>query len=663
MRRHLVLAILFVGLAGQASRADDNLPTLQEVLGPLPGPPGVLIDEAGKRVGEIWGRKHVHVTRLRDIPKPLRQALIDTEDPSFYGNPGFDPRGIARALFKNLMAGKAKEGGSTLTQQLAKTLLGDRSRTINRKVKEAWLTVQLERQFTKDAILERYLNEVYWGHGAYGVAAAAEVYFDRPLAQLSLGQSALLVALLKGPSAYDPFDDKRVRSAAERQAYVLDRMVAQQHLSQAEADKASHRLELSQLDIRLSRKKTSPAWAAARVRRYLGVATRTRPGLWFKRRVAEILSARHGARAVQEGGLTVRVTMDPIIQQAAEEAAARGIARDGKRYGFSQVAIVVVEPGTGKVKALVGGVGNTEYDRTMARLQPGSSFKPFVYLTAFAGGRTPEDPVVDKPVRYPAGAGRFYEPKNDDNKFRGPTTLRVALEHSINAVAVELLSEVGIGPVVDTARRAGLVSPLAADLTLALGSSAVTPLEMATAYASFANDGVWTQPVIYSEVAGPSGQILEHPVPRQTKAFEPEPVRTLVSVLQGVVERGTAAGNGIGRPSAGKTGTTDRFRDAWFVGFTPQLVTAVWVGNDDRKPMRQGAFGGRIAAKIWKDVMIPAHKGKAIARFPAPPQASPSLPASLSSPASDSWWPFGRDATAGRPAVYPTPRMPPGPRP
>jgi len=661
----LLVAGAAIALAVPPALADDNLPTLQEVLGPLPGPPSVLLDEGGKKVAEIWGRKHLHVTRLKDIPKVARQALIDTEDPSFYGNPGFDPRGIARALFKNLMAGKAKEGGSTLTQQLAKTLMGDRSRTINRKVKEAWLTVQLEQQFTKDAILERYLNEVYFGHGAYGITAAAEVYFDRPVSQLTLGQAALLVALLKGPAAYDPFDDSRVRAAADRQAYVLDRMVAQGHLTKAQADTASNRAAIALLDARLAQKKTTPARHAARIRRYLGVVTTTRPGLWFKRRVAEVLSARHGARTVQEGGLTVRVTMDPAIQQAAEEAARRGLERDGKRFGFSQVAIVVVEPGTGKVRALVGGAGNTEYDRTMARLQPGSSFKPFVYLTAFARGRTPEDPVVDQSVRFPSGRGRYYEPKNDDGKHRGPTTLRVALEHSINVVAVSLLSEVGIGPVVDTARKFGLVSPLSPDLTLALGSSAVTPLEMATAYAGFASDGVWTQPVIYSEVSAPGGNVLEHPVPRQAKAFEPEPVRMLVDVMQGVINRGTATGAALGRPAAGKTGTTDQFRDAWFVGFTPQLCAAVWVGNDDRKPMRQGAFGGRLAARIWKDVMIAAHAGKPISKFPPPPQASPSVPATPSEPASESWWPFGRDATGtiGRPAVYPTSGMPPGPRP
>lgn len=618
------------------ARADDNLPTLQQVLGPLPGPPTVLVDESGRTVGEIWGRKHLHVTRLAEIPRHLRQALIDTEDPSFYGNPGFDPRGIARALFKNLLAGRAREGGSTLTQQLAKALLGDRSRTLDRKVKEAWLTLQLEQQFTKDAILERYLNEVYWGHGAYGVGAAAEVYFDRPVGRLTLGQAALLVAMLKGPAAYDPLDDRTLQAALARTNYVLGRMVEQGHLSRAEAENAAHRKEIERMEARVASGKLSRAQANARIRSRLGlVGPRRRSGLWFRRRVAEVLMARHGAKLVQEGGLIVKVTMDPVIQEAAEKAAERGLGRDGKRYGFSQAAIVAVEPGSGKVRALVGGVGNTEYDRTMARLQPGSSFKPFVYLTAFARGRTPEDPVVDRPVRFPAGPGRWYSPRNDDGKFRGETTLRTALEHSINAVAVALLAETGIAPVIETARKFGIVSPLSPDLTLALGSSAVSPLELATAYAGFANDGIWTQPVIYTEVVAPDGRVLERPVARQTRAFDPVPVRTLVSVLEGVLTRGTAAGNGIGRPAAGKTGTTDDFRDAWFVGFTPQLCTAVWVGNDDRRPMRSGAFGGRIAARIWHDVMIPAHRGKAIVAFQPAPSPTPSaVPPAGEGPAS-----------------------------
>jgi penicillin-binding protein 1A len=630
--------------------ADEKLPTLQEVLGPLPGPPSVLIDEGGKRVGEIWGAKHVHVAPLRDVPPSLRQALIDTEDPSFYGNAGFDPRGIARALFKNLLAGKAKEGGSTLSQQLAKTLLGDRSRTLNRKVKEAWLTVQLEQQFTKLAILERYLNEVYWGHGAYGVAAASEVYFDKPVGQLSLTQAALLVAMLKGPSAYDPFDDESLRATVDRAGYVLDRMVENGHLRKPDADRAALRGDLALIDQKVASRRYSPARAATRIRRLLGMAPKEgKPGRWFKKRVSDVLIARHGAKAVQEGGLTVRVTMDSAIQKAAEEAAARGIAQNGRRYGFSQVAIVAVEPGSGKVRALVGGVGKTEYDRTMARLQPGSSFKPFVYLTAFAQGRSPEDHVQDKAVRFPAGPGRWYEPKNFDHKHRGDTTLRVALEQSINSVAVALLADVGIGPVVDTARRFGLVSPINPDLTLALGSSGMTPLEMATAYAGFANDGVWTQPVIYADVTGANGQALERPVPRQTRVFEPEPVRMLVSVMQGVIDRGTAHGNGIGRPAAGKTATTDRLQDAWFIGFTPQLCVAVWVGNDDRKPMRQGASGGRVAAHIWKDVMIAAHAGKPIVAFTPP---LPPLPPAASASPVLSQAPSTSSPDFGRPAEY-----------
>ncbi|MBU6428444.1 MAG: transglycosylase domain-containing protein [Cyanobacteria bacterium REEB65] len=649
----------------QSPATAQDMPRLSDLLKPLPAPHPLtmLFDEAGQRVGEIHPDHNQQTVLLREIPDLLQDALIDTEDPRFRQEGAFDLRGIGRALFHDFEAHKAKEGASTLTQQLARTLLNDREKTLSRKVKEAWVALQLEQQYSKDAILTLYFNEIYWGHGAYGVGAAADRYFERSPAELTLGQMAVLAALVRGPGFYDPYSDKGVVRLVQRQEYVLDRMVAAGHITQQQADLASHREAAIHVLERLAARKMSPDWAAQRLRSYLGIVEPQSWARWFDNRARQEVERQltrydpqghllvDGAQAVLDDSLKISVTMDPAIQQVAEAAAERGLVRDGRRWGFSQVAIVCIEPATGKVRALVGGLGNTSFDRTLARLQTGSAFKPFVYLAAFERGRTPDDIVDDVQARYPAGPGRWYIPHNDDHRFHGPVSLRVALEQSINSVAVALTAQIGLQPIIELARSFGIVSPLNHDLTLPLGTSAITPLELCSAYAGLANDGVWIPPSIFTQVAAPNGAILERPVPLARRAADSAAVRTLVSVLQTVLgPGGTAAGEGIGRPAAGKTGTTSDFRDAWFVGFTPQLCTAVWVGNDDRKPMRNGAFGGILAARIWHDVMVGALKGKPVVPFAAPPTPAPN------------WWPlFGTPSASAGPLLPASPNMTPRP--
>lgn len=637
-----VALALALGQPWPAVAADQ----LEDLLRPYPGPPAVLRDRHGVVFGELRGDRHQHAVALADVPDSLRQALIATEDPGFYGNVGFDPRGLARALFRNLLAGKAREGGSTLTQQLAKTLIQDRRKTLDRKWREAVVTLQLTQRLTKDQILERYLNEVWWGRGTHGVAAAAEVYFGKAITRLDAGQGALLVAMLKGPSQYDPFTDEGLRRLVERQKYVLARMVEAGYLPEGKVE-------------REARQKVVEAWRAgkasvARVRAAMGFRSSPRDEYaWFRRRLQGLLEARHGEDRVQQGALSVQTTLDTRLQELAVAAAEEAVRTEGKKMGFRQVAIAAIEPGTGYVRALVGGVGATDYDRTMARLQLGSCMKPFIYLAAFAAGKSPEDVVVDAAARYPAGEGRWYQPRNDDGRIYGAVTLRAALEQSLNTVAVRLYAEIGREPVSAILQAAGMRGPHPRDLTLALGSGITHPVEIAAAYAAFANQGQWVQPVLHTQVRG--GGVDERPVPRKVKVAEPWHVSHLVSVLSGVLERGTAKGRGIGRPAAGKTGTTSAFRDAWFVGFTPQLCLAVWVGNDDRRPMREGAFGGRVAAGIWRKVMSAWHQGlpvKAFPMVPPPVMIATPTPAPLST-----WDPFLDDQPVVLPSSGPSPVM------
>lgn len=669
MRKSLLpLLALSLLLAGPA-RADD-MPQLQQYLKPLPAPHPltVLYDELGQKVGEVVPTPDQRTVLLADIPVLMREALIDTEDPRFYQEGAFDLRGIGRALLVDLLAGRAKEGASTLTQQLARTLLNDRKKTLSRKVKEAWLAMQLEQHYSKDAILTLYFNEVYWGHGAIGLEAAADRYFGRTPDQLTLGQMAILASLVRGPGFYDPYSDRGIFRLAQRQAYVLDRMVAQQHISQAEADAARQSDAAVRLLQLVSAHRLSRPEAAAQLRALMGIAPQDETCRWFCHRVeqeaADQLTRRDpdgrviqdGHQVVEDDGLSITVTMDPRIQKIAEQAAQTGVQRDGRRYGFDQVAIVVIEPATGKVRALVGGVGHTSYDRTLARLQTGSAFKPFLYLTAFEEGRNPSDVVDDEFARYPAGPGRWYIPHNDDHRYHGKVTLATALAQSINTVAVALEAQIGLDPIIKTARALGVESPLNHDLTMALGSSGITPLEMCEAYAAIANDGQWIQPSIFTRITGPGGQVLDQPVPLEHRAADSASVLKLINVMQGVLEPGgTAASDAIWRPAAGKTGTSSDFRDAWFVGFTPQLCAAVWVGNDDRRPMRDGAFGGVIAGRIWHDLMVRALKGKPVIPFPPPPAPTPAP-----------WWPLGGSASASVPASAgvapaPSPPVPAGP--
>lgn len=586
-------------------------------------------------VAEIHGDENRVVVPLRDIPATMQDAVIAIEDSDFYHHHGINFKSELRALITDILHhGEAIEGGSTLTQQLAKNLFLTPTKALPRKLAEAYLALQIEHRFTKQQILELYLNQVYWGDTAYGIEAAAQNYFGVSSKQLDLAQSAMLAGLLRGPSLYSPYHDYRL--AKIRQGEVLRRMVTTRMITAAQAS-AAYKEALHFPGIMVSNSYRAP---------------------YFVTMLEEELVEKYGADAVLRGGMTVNSTLDLDMQDDAERLVKAYVAKYGRRYDFSQMALVAIDPHTGGIRAMVGGVDFTKskFNRvTQALRQPGSSFKPFLYLTAWAQGFNPAQIMNDDPVSYDAGNGQTYTPHNYDNEHMGNITLREALWRSNNIIAVKLMDQVGVENVIETAHRLGISSPLGDNLSLALGTSEVTPLEMASAYGVLANDGVRVEPVLYTEVEDRAGAVLELHRPQPLRVFPSGPVRTMVDVMRGVILHGTAYGTYFGRPAAGKTGTTSDHRDAWFVGFTPDLVCAVWAGNDDNHPMAAGTTGGDVCAPLWSHFMRDALQGTPPTNFPPPPVLPPpSLPpASMSLEASDSV--ITLPATTPSPAAIETP--------
>jgi penicillin-binding protein 1A len=535
-----------------------------------------LVAADGSQVAAIGDVRGKTVT-LDEVPLALQQALIAVEDRRFYQHLGLDPRGLARAMLANLRAGRIVQGGSTLTQQLAKNLFLTPDRTIRRKVQELLLALWLERTFSKDQILTLYLNRVYFGGGNYGVDAAARRYFGKPVGELSLYESALLAGLLKAPSRYNPA--RNAGSADRRTELVLGAMVAAGYLSQAKADQALENKSSSRvLDVGQARYFTD--WVLTQVADYVGQTSRD---------------------------LVVITTLDPRLQKIAERELVGLLDGPGKERGVSQAAFVGLSP-DGAVRAMVGGrdYGESQFNRTVQALrQPGSAFKPFVYLTAFEQGAAPNDRFEDAPVEVDGWA-----PRNYDDKYFGKVTLREAFARSLNSVAVRVLQEVGADAVAATARRLGITSDLSATPSIALGTSEVTLLELTSAYAVFANKGtgVWPHGII--QIREASGRVLyRRDGDGPATVVEPQAIDQMTDLMAAVVESGTGRAARQKRPAAGKTGTSQGFRDAWFVGYTAELVAGVWFGNDDETPMNN-VGGGSLPARLWGRVMTRGLAGR-----------------------------------------------------
>lgn len=532
------------------------------------------------RSGDIYGDP----VELSALPPHLPQAVLATEDRRFYQHFGIDPLGVLRALVSNLRAGAIRQGGSTITQQVAKNLFLKPDRTLRRKIQEAMLAIWLEANFSKDQILAIYLNRVYFGAGTYGVNAAALRYFGKPARDVDLFQAAVLAGLPKAPSRYNP----RVapERAAKRARIVLDNMVDAGWLSRADASAA-----------KMDRVATVAPGGPAATTRYFGD--------WIIRRTRDLVG-------VVDGDLIVKTTLDRELQTAAEGAIRKTLG-SAKERNVSQGALVALTP-TGAVRALAGGRDwhTSAFNRaTQASRQPGSAFKPVVYLAALESGFHPSTKIQNVPLTVEG-----WTPDNGDGKQGEWMTMREGLARSSNSVAVVLAQRVGGNKVIDMARRLGITAPMDPVPSLPLGVYETTMLELASAYAVMANGGREVQPYgIVSITDGAGEELYRRDRAPGARVVGEDTVRDMNDMLGEVLVSGTGKRARLKRPAAGKTGTTQDYRDAWFVGYTASLVTAVWVGNDDGSPMK-GVTGGSYPAAIWKRFMQAAHRGQPARALP-----------------------------------------------
>jgi len=600
-----LVAAIWLGLAGLGAVAyyAHDLPDVDKIAAETRQPSITVLARDGS-VLAARGRVYGETVSLADLPPAVPRAVIAVEDRRFFYHPGVDPLGLARALYVNLRAGEIVQGGSTITQQLAKNLFLTPRRTIKRKVQEVILALWLEWRFTKREILALYLNRVYLGAGAYGVDAAARRYFDKPASRLNVYESAMLAGLLKAPSRDNPVADP---AAAHRRATtVLQDMVATGNLTAAQADRIAQGR---------ARGHGAPAWrgryfadwALSRVRAYVGFHAED---------------------------LTVHTTLDRRWQRIAAQALNDTLARKGAARDAGQGAIVLMTP-DGAVRALVGGrsYADSQFNRaTQARRQPGSAFKPFVYLAALESGLTPASTLVDAPVRV-----GDWAPQNFADRYYGQVTLREAFARSLNAVAVKLIRRVGPKAVARTARRLGVDSPLSPVPSLALGTDEVSLLELTGAYAVFANGGRGVFPHAIMRITDGTGRTLyERAGEGPGRVVARHQAARMTDLMRANVVWGTGQAADPGRPAAGKTGTSQDFRDAWFLGFTAEIVGGVWVGNDDGVPM-DGVTGGTLPAEIWRSAVTRGLKGAPAKPLPGlrdlPAETAPTVAADAEAPA------------------------------
>ena len=543
-----------------------------------------IFDAAGNLLATVHATENRLPVSIDKIPVSLQNAFVAAEDARFYQHMGIDLKAIGRAVWTNLSEGAVAEGGSTITQQLAKNAALTQERTWKRKIQEALLALELERRYSKAQIMEMYLNQIYFGEGAYGVQTAAQVYFGKNATELSLAECAMLAGLPKRPNDYSPFAS--LKAAKERQATVLGQMVHYGLIDQASADRALRE------EIRLAPRKKEEIKAP-----------------YFVDYILQRLIEKYGADMVYKEGLKVYTTLDMEMQTAAEKAMNDYLPTyfsDAAGMKQPQGALVAIDPATGRICAMVGGRGGDKFNRAvLAERQPGSAFKPFVYLAALAAGISPEAVVEDRATSF-----GNYAPRNYDHRFRGLVTIRSALEQSLNVIAVRLANHVGPEKAVQLAQQMGITTLVTEgavnDYTLAMSlgglTRGVTPLEMASAFGVMANEGVRVEPTGIDRVVDRKGKVIyERNEPGKT-VVDPDLTRALVDMMQGVVDRGTGTGAAIGRPAAGKTGTTSDYQDAWFVGFTPNLSAAVWLGCDNNESLH-GVTGGDLPASIWRNFM------------------------------------------------------------
>ncbi len=521
------------------------------------------------------------------VPKNLQNAFLAAEDIRFYQHGGIDFKGIGRAIY-TYFRWREVQGGSTITQQLAKNYFLTQDQTLTRKIHEAFIALQIEQKYTKKEILEMYMNQIYFGQGAYGVETAANTYFSKHVEDLDLAQCAMIAGIPKSPNYYSPLANPK--AAKERQKTVLEQMVKYNFITQEQMDKAyAEPLTYKSLNVNPGSKK------------------------YFIDYCIQLLVDKYGPDAVYKQGLKVYTSLDPAMQAAAEEAAALTPTyyTDENKLKQPQSAIVAVDPKTGLIKAMIGGRGTDQFNRAvMAERQPGSSFKPFVYLNALEHGATPNDIVDDSPI---PGS---WNPQNFDRRFHGKMTYRTALINSFNIPAIKISEKYGHGNVLKLAKKMGITTLVETgdendeNGSMALGglTHGVTPLEMAGAYGAIANMGKFNRPDPFVKILDRNGKTLYEHKTNPVQICKPESAYMLISMMRDVMTRGTGRGAAINRPCGGKTGTTSEYRDAWFAGFTPNLACAVWIGDDNNDSLG-GMTGGGEPATLWRTFMAGALEG------------------------------------------------------
>ncbi|SON58289.1 Penicillin-binding protein 2D [Hartmannibacter diazotrophicus] len=566
-------------------------------------PPNVQIYDASGELFANRGDTGGQAVRLEQLPPYLPEAVIAIEDRRFYHHFGVDPIGLVRAVITNVAAGSVVQGGSTLTQQLAKNLFLTPDRTIDRKMQEVVLALWLEWTYSKDEILEMYLNRVYLGAGAYGVDAAARRYFGKPAVELELGEAATIAGLLRAPSRYAPTRNPEL--ARDRARTVLDAMAEEGYITRSQ--------EMVALD--------NPAKVASEH------ATRA------ENYVADwVMDQLPGYVGALDGDVRVETTIDSAAERAAEAAIRKIIADEGTKAGITQGALVALDD-NGAVRALVGGrdYASSQFDRAIsARRQPGSAFKPFVYVTALEHGYRPDSIIVDEPVSI-----RGWRPENYGKGYRGPISLTTALADSVNTVAARLTASLGPSNVTRTARRMGVLSKMHDNPSIALGTAEVTPLEITSAYVPFANGGKGVIPYVIERIVDAKGKVLfQRNGSGPGRVLSDRILGDINRMMSAVVERGTGKAAALpGRAVGGKTGTSQDFRDAWFIGYTPGLTAGVWLGNDNSSPTRH-ATGGDLPARIWASFMREAVAGLPARPLPGTPTPAPDMTVAAAPPSS-----------------------------
>ncbi|MCP3952600.1 MAG: PBP1A family penicillin-binding protein [Desulfobacterales bacterium] len=600
----VIMGLFFVAL--------KDLPRVPEPLSRIiETPPTEIYAASGERIMILGGREAIPLDR---VSHHFIRAVIATEDHRFWDHTGVNKLRTLKALYITLFEPGRVQGASTITQQLAKNLFFSFKRTYKRKFHELLVALQIEAQYNKRDILEAYVNQIPFGIGAHGIEQAARKYFGKPAATLSLSEAALLAGLPKSPTRYNPY--RYYLRARKRQKVVLSRMVAVGYISPRDAKEA-----FGNAPVLKERKANA------------------RTGSYFLDTVLKRLEERYGPEVIHHGGLQVFTTLEPRLQSAAVAAVQRGLASLEQRLGTlanqpsddqrPQGALVAVAANSGAVRAMVGGrdYADSEYNRAIQGMrQPGSGFKPFLYYSALENLElSPAAVVTDRAVTIPVAGAADWSPRNFGRQHAGPMILKRALLKSVNTVAAQLVAETGPDAVIKIARRCGIQSPLKKVYSVALGSSEVTPLEMAAAFATFATGGIRNRPFFISRVEDAMGQVLEEHIVSGKRTLDPTLTYQLVEMMQGVMDQGTGAITrrmGFSPPAAGKTGTTNGYRDAWFTGFTPTLSTSVWVGFDKKKGLRDpngtGITGGHGAAPIWADFMIQATSGEPPRKFTIP---------------------------------------------